>query len=52
MEYAMLGFSLVGLVFTWFWLRKPEDKKDRFFAIYSLIGCVAMLCLSLVAIFL
>lgn len=52
MEYGMLGFSLVGLVFTWFWLRKPEDKKDLFYAIFSLIGCIAMLCVSLAGIFL
>ena len=51
MEYIMLVFSAIGLIFTFFWIKKPDDDKDRFFAIFSLVGCIVMLTACLLLIF-
>ena len=50
MEYATLALSIIGLVIVWFWLKKPDDKKDRFYAIFSLVCCTLMMGLSIWAI--
>ena len=51
MQYFLLGFSLLGLVFTYFWIKKPDSKKDLGYAIFSLIGCLAMLAMSIYLLF-
>lgn len=47
MQYVLLGIGLAGLVFSIFWVRKPESKKDRFFGWFSLVGCAAMIVFTL-----
>ena len=51
MEYIMLIASLIGLIFTAFWIKNPDNDNDLFFAIFSLIGCIAMISVCLFIIF-
>lgn len=51
MKYVLLGIGLAGLIFSIFWVRKPESKKDLVFGILALVGCVAMVGFSMYLLF-
>lgn len=51
MEYVMLVFSVIGLIFTFFWIKNPDNDKDRSRAILSLFGCIIMISVCLFLIF-
>ena len=40
MEKIMLVFSILGFIFTAFWIKDAKDSKDRSYAIFSLVGCI------------
>ena len=51
MHYIILLMGIGGLVFTYFWLKNPDDAGDRSRAVLSLVGSIVMVLLGLFLIF-
>lgn len=47
MKYVTLIFGVLGLIFTFFWIKNPDNKRDYYTAIMCLFGCIAIILVSL-----
>lgn len=46
MEYVTLTIGILGCIFCFFWIKNPQDNKDRNRGILSMAGSVVMLAIG------